>query len=136
MYLQLAILSVIFSNVMVLRLLNGAPTSYVPVKIILNHQSNQYFAYAAILYIPYYLLHVNLIYTYLIYIYIALDSCTSTKRKENSKRTNEARGQVDTDSGQILNFSESETPSVATIDSYYKLFSFIETRRNKSNQLF
>lgn len=134
MYLQLAILSVIFSNVMVLRLLNGAPTSYVPVKIILNHQSNQYFAYAAILYIPYYLLHVNLIYTYLIY--IALDSCTSTKRKENSKRTNEARGQVDTDSGQILNFSESETPSVATIDGYYKLFSFIETRRNKSNQLF
>jgi hypothetical protein len=134
MYLQLAILSVIFSNVMVLRLLNGAPTSYVPVKIILNHQSNQYFAYAAILYIPYYLLHVNLIYTYLIY--IALDSCTSTKRKENSKRTNEARGQVDTDSGQILNFSESETPSVATIDGYYKLFSFIETKRNKSNQLF
>jgi hypothetical protein len=43
---------------------------------------------------------------------------------------------VDTDSGQILNFSESETPSVATIDSYYKLFSFIETKRNKSNQLF
>lgn len=129
MYLQLAILSVIFRNVMVLRLLNGAPTSYVPVKIILNHQSNQYFAYAAILYIPNYLLHVNLIY-------IALDSCTSTKRKENNKTTNEARGQVDTDSGQILNFSESETPSVATIDSYYKLFSFIETKRNKSNQLF
>lgn len=119
MYLQLAILSVIFSNVMVLRLLNGAPTSYVPVKIILNHQSNQYFAYAAILYIPYYLLHVNLIYTYLIY--IALDSCTSTKRKENSKRTNEARGQVDTDSGQILNFSESETPSVGKAIIIYNL---------------
>ena len=95
------------------------------VKIILNHQSNQYFAYAAILYIPNYLLHVNLIHTHT---HRVLDSCTSTKRKENNKRTNKARGQEDTDSGQILNFSESETPSVATIDSYYKLFSFIETK--------